>query len=75
MARESLKAARRALGMTQQQVAESIGVSLRYYQDIESGGKCGSFRVWDALEDLLGVHQRDLRGQTGGPPRPRGGRA
>ena len=59
--RESLRQARRKRGMTQQQVATEVGIGLRYYQDIESGKKCGSFAIWDALEDLFGVHQRSLR--------------
>ena len=61
MAREALKNARRKAGMTQQQMADKIGVSLRYYQKIEYAEINGSFEVWDALEDLLGIHQRKLR--------------
>ena len=61
MAREALKNARRKAGMTQQQMADKIGVSLRYYQKIEYAEINGPFEVWDALEDLLGIHQRKLR--------------
>ena len=59
--RENLKKARKAAGFTQQQMADRLGISLRYYQRIEYGENVGSFEVWDALEDLLGVHQRTLR--------------
>ncbi len=59
--RENLKQARRAAGMTQQAMADRLGISLRYYQRIESGESGGAFEVWDALEDLLGAHQRILR--------------
>lgn len=59
--RERLREARINRGMTQQQVADEIGVSLRYYQLIEQGKRDGSFEVWDALEDLFEVHQRKLR--------------
>lgn len=59
--RANLKAARNAAGMTQQQVADHLGIGVRYYQDIESGVKCGSFRIWDELEDLFSIHQRELR--------------
>ena len=59
--REALRAARLAAGMTQQAVADELGVGVRYYQDIEAGRKCGSFSVWDKLEDLFSVHQRELR--------------
>lgn len=61
MIRKNLKEARVAAGMTQQQVADLLGVGLRHYQKIESGESNGSFEVWDALEDNLGIHQRKLR--------------
>ena len=44
-----------------QAVADKLGIGLRYYQDIEAGKKTGGFAVWDALEDLFSVHQRELR--------------
>lgn len=61
MAREILKNARQKAGMTQQQVADALGISLRHYQKVEYSEISGSFEVWDALEDLLGIHQRKLR--------------
>ena len=59
--RKNLKEARKAAGLTQQQIADKLGIDLRYYQKIEYAELKGSFEVWDALEDLLGVHQRILR--------------
>ncbi len=59
--RENLKAARKAKGMTQQQVAEAVGLSLIGYQQIERGVRIGKIETWDKLEDLFGVHQRALR--------------
>lgn len=59
--RKNLKEARQAAGLTQQAMADRLGVSLRHYQKIEYAELNGSFEVWDALEDLLGVHQRILR--------------
>lgn len=59
--RENLKNARKAAGMTQEQVAEKIGISLVYYQKIEQGTRTGDFYIWDTLEDLFNVHQRKLR--------------
>lgn len=47
--------------MTQQQVADHLGISLRYYQKIEEGSRTGDFQIWDDLEDLFGIHQRVLR--------------
>lgn len=59
--RENLRKARKAAGLTQQAIADKLGITLRHYQKIEYTELNGSFEVWDALEDLLGVHQRILR--------------
>lgn len=59
--RKNLKEARATAGLTQQQMADKLGVSLRQYQRIEAGSSNGSFENWDALEDILGIHQRKLR--------------
>lgn len=56
-----LKKARQDAGLTQQAMADKLGLTLRHYQKIEYAELNGSFEVWDALEDLLGVHQRKLR--------------
>lgn len=61
MARENLKKARREAGLTQQQLADKLGISLRYYQNIETGDRTGDFNLWDELEDITGIHQRKLR--------------
>lgn len=59
--RENLRAARKAKGMTQQAMADKLGVGLRHYKKIESGETLGSIPLWDDLEDLLEVNQRVLR--------------
>ena len=59
--RTNLQAARKAKGMTQEQVAKILGVGLRHYKKIESGETLGSIPIWDTLEDLLDVNQRGLR--------------
>ena len=59
--RTNLKEARKAKGMTQQQMADYLCMSHRHYQRIESGFTLGTFEAWDALEDLLEIHQRKLR--------------
>lgn len=59
--RENLRKARKEKGLTQQQVAEHLGISLRYYQNIEAGDRTGDFEIWDSLEDLFSIHQRKLR--------------
>ena len=59
--RENLKAARKAAGLTQQAMADKLGISERYYRFIEAGTRDGDFALWDTLEDLFGIHQRILR--------------
>lgn len=61
LGRENLKRARKAKGLTQQQVADRLNISLRYYQNLEEGTRTGNFDIWDRLEDITGVHQRVLR--------------
>lgn len=70
--RENLKKARKAAKMTQQQVADKVGITLRYYQKIEHGENCGNFNIWDVLEDILGIHQRILRENSKTHPAPKG---
>ena len=47
--------------MTQQQVADYLGITLVAYGRIESGMRIGRIETWDKLEDLFGIHQRVLR--------------
>ena len=59
--RKRLKEERQRKQMTQQQVADYLDISLCYYQKIEAGSRTGDFDVWDKLEDLFSIHQRELR--------------
>lgn len=59
--RSTLKNARKNAGLTQQQVADYLGITLRYYKKIENGENIGAVDLWDMLEDLFNVHQRVLR--------------
>ena len=59
--RKNLKEARQKAGMTQQQMADKLKISLRYYQNIEDGSRTGDFTLWDRLEDITDIHQRILR--------------
>ena len=59
--RENLKKTRKAAGMTQQQMAEKLGIGLRHYKKIENGETLGSIELWDLMEDLFNIHQRKLR--------------
>lgn len=59
--RKNLQAARQKAGLTQQAMADKLGVGLRQYQRIEAGTSYGTFEMWDALEDMFNIHQRKLR--------------
>lgn len=59
--RENLRNARKENKMTQQAIADHLGISLRYYKQIEAGQRTGDFEIWDSLEDLFNIHQRVLR--------------
>lgn len=61
VSRPNLKRARIDRGMTQQQVADHLGISLRHYCRMESGEIIGFVELWDDLEDLFSIHQRVLR--------------
>ena len=71
--RRKLKEARTKAGMTQQQTADEVGIDERYYKAIESGERLGAIWIWDKLEALSSVHQRELRenhhGREDNPPR------
>ena len=59
--RKNLRDERKKKGLTQQAVADLLGISLRYYQNIEQGTRTGDFEIWDKLEDIFTIHQRKLR--------------
>lgn len=62
--RNNLKEARKSAGMTQKQVVEYLGISIRSYQRIENGERIGEIKTWDMLEDLFCINQRRLRELT-----------
>lgn len=59
--REILKKARQDAGLTQQALADKLGINLRYYKAIESGERLGSIWIWDTLEDIFEINQKKLR--------------
>lgn len=59
--REKLRKAREEHNMTQEQVAEKIGITPIGYWQIENGKRVGKVATWDKLEDLFGINQRVLR--------------
>jgi transcriptional regulator with XRE-family HTH domain len=48
-------------GLTQEALGRLIGVSGALISLLESGSTVGSVRVWDSLEDILGMSQQKLR--------------
>lgn len=66
--RKALKEARRRAGMTQQEMADRLGISLRHYKYIEAGKVIGHIHIWDELEDITGIHQRKLRELSSNDP-------
>ena len=59
--RNNLILARKKAKLTQLDVANILGISVRHYQNIEYGTRQGSIEIWDKLEDLFGIPQRQLR--------------
>lgn len=59
--RKNLKEARQKAGMTQEDVAAYLKITVQHYQRIEYGTTIGKVALWDKLEDLFNVHQRVLR--------------
>ena len=61
MKRQRLFLERVRRGLTQEQVAKQVGISRKGYSHIETARRGASTEVWDALEDLFKVDQRELR--------------
>ena len=61
MGREILKKARKEKGLTQKYVAKYLNMELSSYKAIEGGWRTGYVEMWDKLEDLFNIHQRQLR--------------
>lgn len=58
---QKLAAARRRLGLTQQQLADAIGKSKHYVWLLEKDRKGGSVSTLEDIADALGVGLDDLR--------------
>ena len=63
--RITLQTARKNANITQVQIAQYLDINPRYYQKIEAGHNEGKGCIWDALETLFNIPQRELRAQTG----------
>jgi transcriptional regulator with XRE-family HTH domain len=62
--RLTLKNARKQSGKTQKEIAAAIGISERMYQDIEAARREGKGYIWDRLQSIFGLDQKDLRKVT-----------
>lgn len=61
--RENLKKARENKGLSTSEIAEKLKITTRMYNYIESGKRDGNYEIWDNLEDIFKVSQRELRVQ------------
>lgn len=59
--RENLRNARKALKLTQKEMAKKAFVSASHYCKIESGERAGDDLFWAAMETVTGIDQRKLR--------------
>ena len=60
---DNVKRARIAAGMTQEELAEKVGISSRYFQSIEAGTRWPSIGVLVQLRNSLGCAWADLLGR------------
>ena len=62
--RARIRALRKELGETQVQVAKAVGVSSRYYQNLELGENLPGIECFNALADHFGVSLDYLAGRS-----------
>ena len=58
---EKIKASRKLMGLTQKELSDRIGVSIRYIQDIENGRKKCTDIDFRSFSISLGCEERDLK--------------
>ena len=56
----NLRAFRKAQNLNQAQISEKVGISEKFYNDIETGRKWGSFETIVDLSNALGVEPYEL---------------
>ena len=61
MKRELLNKTRKEKGISATQMAARLGITRRYYLQLESGHRIGTPAIWDSIEDIIGINQRTLR--------------
>ena len=60
MERIKLKERRKALNLTQQQVADEIGMDRSYYVKIENGQRGCKMETWLKIADVLKIPENEL---------------
>lgn len=58
---EEIRRSRTNLGMTQEQAAEALSISVRWFQHIESGKRMPSSLLTLQMIALFGIDGKDLR--------------
>lgn len=62
--REKLIQARNTSGLSARDIAQTIGLSTRYYHYIEAGERTGKYEIWVKLSSIFGIPQDVLRLNT-----------
>ena len=58
--RQNLRKARKRKGLTQNDIARLLNITVRQYGAIESGASNGSVKVWQEIKRVLGGTIDDL---------------
>lgn len=58
--RKNLKQFRQSLGLTIDEMAEKIGCTRSYLNDIELGKSNGSIDFWDGFQKIFGIENYDM---------------
>lgn len=58
--RLALKQMRIGLDLTQEEMAERMGVKRVRYQNVESGYRAGTIDFWQALQKAFGISDADM---------------
>ena len=62
--RTKLIQARQSSGLSVRDIAQTIGISTRYYHYIETGARTGKYEIWVKLSSIFGIPQDVLRLNT-----------
>lgn len=58
--RKKLRARRKSLGYTQQEVADYVGIVRTYYSEIELGNRNCDIKIWLKIAEFLKIEEADL---------------